>query len=254
MTQLTARVVALAGATPISSILVKLSAIALLAVTLGVTTMTGAQAASKDEAQETVDAATLALRDLTNNGAHPTVKILLRDARAVMIFPRILKGGIGIGGEGGRGVMLARSADGRWSYPSFYGMGSFSIGLQLGVQETRMLIIIMTDEALEKLMDGTFKFGGDLSAVAINDGLDKELSTTTSRDDIYYYAETERGLFAGISLEGSDIDWQRKTSRNYYGEEVNPTEILIDQSVSNPEADGLRRMLDDQSAGQTIRF
>ena len=228
--------------------------IALLALGLGAATTAPAHADSREEAQETVDSARSVLRTLTDGGENATVKVLLRDARAVMIFPRILKGGIGIGGEGGQGIMLARNDQGRWSYPSFYSLGSFSIGLQLGIQETRMLIIIMTDDALDKMMSGTFKFGGDLSAVAIRDGMDRELSTTTSRDDIYYHAESARGLFAGISLEGSDIDWKRKTSRNYYGEEVNPVEILIDQSVSNPGADDLRRALDDLSAGETIRF
>jgi SH3 domain-containing YSC84-like protein 1 len=214
----------------------------------------GSLAASSEKAQEVVDESRIALKSLTNNGSHPTVSALMREARGVLIFPKILKGGIGLGGEGGSGVLLSRSADGVWSYPAFYGIRSVSIGLQLGIQETRMVILIMSDQALEKLMDGDTRFGGDLSAVAINDGLDEELSTITARNDIYYYAETGKGLFAGISLEGSNIRWQNKTSRNYYGRDVAPTDILIDRTVSNPAADGLRRALESGGASGTASF
>ena len=213
-----------------------------------------AHAASAEKAQEIVDESRIALKSLTKNGTHPTVSALMREARAVVIFPEILKGGIGLGGEGGSGVMLTRGTDGAWSYPAFYGIGSISIGLQLGIQETRMVILIMSDQALEKVIDGDTRFGGDLSAVALNDGLDEELSTTTARNDVYYYAQTDKGLFAGISLEGSDIDWKAKTSRKYYGKDVTPQDILINGTVSNPGADELRRALELGGASGTASF
>jgi lipid-binding SYLF domain-containing protein len=205
------------------------------------------QAASESDAKELVASAQYAFDDLTDKGTNATVRALLKDARGVIIFPSVVKGAVGIGGEGGSGVMLVRGEDGVWSYPAFYHMGSVSIGLQLGGQETRFLLILMTDNAVRKIMSGNTQVGGDLSAVAIESGVDKSTGTTTGRRDIYYHAETQGGLFAGVSLEGTRIKARNKMAEKYYGRDVTARDILIERRVSNRQAEDLRTIVASQT-------
>ncbi|MBI1179790.1 MAG: hypothetical protein GC201_04475 [Alphaproteobacteria bacterium] len=206
-----------------------------------------AHAASLSDAQELVASAKYAFDDLVDQGTNATIRALLKDAKGVMIFPSVIKGAVGIGGEGGSGVLLVRGPDGTWSYPAFYHMGSISLGFQLGGQETRFLLILMTDNAVQKVMTGDTQLGGDLSAVAVESGIDKSTGTTTGRRDIYYHAETEGGLFAGVSIEGSRIKSRNKMASKYYGYVVTPRDIVIERRVSNPQAEELRTAVASQS-------
>lgn len=205
------------------------------------------QAASESDARELVMSAQYAFDDLTDKGTNATVRSLLKDARGVMIFPSVVKGAVGIGGEGGSGVLLVRGEDGVWSYPAFYHMSSISIGLQIGGQENRFLLILMTDNAVRKVMSGDTQVGGDLSAVAVENGIDKSTGTTTGRRDIYYHAETQGGLFAGVSLEGTKIKARNKMAEKYYGQEFTVRDILIERRAANPQAEELRTTIASQT-------
>ena len=88
---------------------------------------------------------------------------LLGQARAVMICPRMFKAGFIFGAEGGGCVMLARAANGTWSYPAFYGMGSGSFGLQAGIQDAQSVMMILTEKGLDAVMDDQFKIGAGAS-------------------------------------------------------------------------------------------
>jgi len=208
-----------------------------------VTFASPASADRERDAQKLVDAAYHAYQDLTEGSASDTKNTLLKKARAVMIFPRVGKGGFIFGAEGGNGVLLAKQEDGSWSYPAFYGMGSLSFGLQAGYQNTRILLIIMNDSALTSILEGKLKLGADASIVIIDEGVDGEFSTNTARQDMYYYAQTEAGLFAGISIEGSDIFTKDKYNHAYYGGSPSPADIVIRTTVQNAEADRLRAKL-----------
>ena len=202
-----------------------------------------AKAVTERDAQKLVDGAYYAFMDISEGEQARSIGDLMTKARAVMIFPSIGKGGFIIGGEGGKGVLMARTADGSWSSPAFYGMGSLSFGLQAGYQESRILMVIMSDSALTSILEGKLKLGADASIVVINEGADGELSTNTARKDVYYYAQTEAGLFAGISIEGSDIFTKDKYNNAYYGGTPTPADIAIRALVSNPDADRLRNAL-----------
>lgn len=206
-------------------------------------------AAAKDkyEAQELVDDSKNAFMDLIDQGSNVTAKALLKEAKGVMIFPSVIKGAFIVGGEAGSGVMLTRAPNGAWSYPAFYHMASASFGLQIGGQETRFLLILMNDKAVNRMLEGEAEIGGDLSAVALEDGIDKELTTTTGRKAIYYIAETEGGAFVGVSLEGSNIKFRGKTTRNYYEKAVTPEDVLVDFKVKNDGAAALREAVGSNS-------
>ena len=90
-------------------------------------------------------------------------RIMLRRAKAVMICPRVFKAGFFIGGEGGSCVMLARTGNGTWSYPTFYDIGSGSFGFQFGVQDSQLVLMIMTNRGLNAVIDSQVRLGANVS-------------------------------------------------------------------------------------------
>ncbi|MGY9056747.1 MAG: lipid-binding SYLF domain-containing protein [Alphaproteobacteria bacterium] len=183
------------------------------------------------------------LQRLVQSKQLPTARALLKQARAVMIFPDLIKGALIFGGEGGSGVLLVRNSDNSWSYPAFYSLGSFSFGLQFGGQSSEAVLLIMNEKALNALMEDQVKLGGDLSAAVGPVGSGIEASATTSLgEDIYTYSTT-KGLFIGASLEGAVIARREDWNGAYYNGTVAPKVIVLENSVSNPNADPLRALL-----------
>ena len=121
----------------------------------------------------------------------------------MLIVPELVQGGFILGAAGGRGVLMARTSPNHWSYPAFYGMGSGSIGLQVGGKVSEIVFIILTEKGLQAILDHKFKFGAEagVTMVAVGIGLEGA-STAAAGADIVAYASSN-GLFAGASLEGS---------------------------------------------------
>lgn len=199
-----------------------------------------ASAASKVGAQEIVDDSLSAFRHFRDGGARDTIDALLRSAKAVVILPDVIKGGFILAGEGGSGVMLAQDNNAQWSDPAFFRIVSGSLGLQAGISETRMLLILMTDKAVETMIEGGGKIGIDASAAAISEGVDAEVSTTATRRDIYYYAQTKSGLYVGVSLEGSGLAIREKLNQIYYDDAATPRQIVHGMQPSKKGAGVLR--------------
>ena len=142
---------------------------------------------------------------------------MLRRARGVMICPRVFKAGFFFGGEGGACVLLARAGNGTWSYPAFYGMGSGSFGLQIGIQDSQFIMMIMTEKGLHAVLDSQFKFGADASIAIATIGAGVQGSTTGALGaDIIAFSQS-RGLYGGISIEGSLMGQRSEWNRAYYG-------------------------------------
>ncbi len=216
----------------------------LLTATLGLLSLwlPGAARAQTDE-QALVDRATLAVQDMMNQTLTQDPRTMLQRARGVMICPRVFKAGFIFGGEGGSCVLLARAGNGTWSYPAFYGMGSGSIGLQIGIQDSQFIMLIMTDKGLGAVMDSQFKLGADASLAIATLGAGVQGSTTGALGaDIIAYSQA-RGLYGGISLEGSIMGASTSSNRVYYGRELATRQIIMDMQASNPGADPLREVL-----------
>jgi len=200
-------------------------------------------AAAQVEEQALVDRATLSTNEIFGTGDGGDARKLLARARAVLVLPRVFRAGLIIGGEGGGGVLLARDGVGNWSYPAFYGMGSGSVGFQIGIQDAQMVLIIMNDRALRAVMDSQFKFGADASVAVATMGAGIEGATTANLNaDIVAFSRT-RGLFAGISLEGTILSRRGESNRAYYGRDLTPEQIVIGMEVQNSGADPLRAAL-----------
>ncbi len=168
---------------------------------------------------------------------------LLRQAKAVIVVPSLVKAGLIVGGEGGSGVLLARNAQGRWSSPAFYNLGAASLGLQIGAQVSEVVLLVMNNRALDKLLKDRVTLGGDVSVAAGQSGSTLEARTTTNvGSDIYAFARN-KGLFGGLTLEGGWLVPNQDMNRAYYGTGANAHDIVIDQKYDNPGADPLRSSL-----------
>lgn len=204
----------------------------------------GATARAASPEQELVEKATLTAEKIVNDPTLPTLRAMLKEAKGVLVVPSLIKGSFILGAAGGSGVLLARNAQGEWSDPAFYTLGAGSIGIQAGVQDSEVVLVIRTEKGLNAILDRPFKVGADGSvAVGPAGGAGVSAGTTAGLGaDIYSYAKT-RGVFAGLSLDGTAILKRDSWNVAYYGKGATPRGILIERKFRNPAADRLRRAL-----------
>jgi lipid-binding SYLF domain-containing protein len=175
---------------------------------------------------------------------------LLNKADCVIVLPSVVKFAIGVGGNYGRGVMTCRSRNftGRWGAPAMMALEGGSFGLQLGGQATDFVLLIMNDRGANGILTGKVKLGADASAAAGPKGRDAAAATdVTMRAEILSYSRS-RGLFAGISLEGSTLRPDNGANKSLYGKEIPAKDIVLSGAVLPPaSAKLLLGTLDRQS-------
>ena len=193
--------------------------------------------------QELVDRATLAAQEVLDDAQGHDARDLLPRARAVMICPRVFRAGFLFGGEGGGCVLLARGGAGSWSSPAFYSVGGGSFGLQAGIQDAEVMLLILTNNGLRSVLDSQFRLGANASFAVVTIGGGVEGATTTNLDADIVAFERTRGLFAGVSLQGSVMSSDSGGDEVYYGQPVGPVDIVMGMRVNNPAADPLRSVL-----------
>jgi lipid-binding SYLF domain-containing protein len=199
-------------------------------------------ARAQSEAQTLVDRSTLAVQDMLSDPPESDARTLLRRSKGVMVCPRVFKAGFIFGGQGGGCVMVGRLATG-WSGPAFYGMGAGSFGLQVGIQDSEILFIILTEKGLHALLDSQFKIGADMGVAIATIGAGVSGSTTAAFNaDIVAFARS-RGLYAGVTLDGSMIGARSEWNQAYYGKPLAAQQIVLQGEGSNPGAEPLREML-----------
>lgn len=167
----------------------------------------------------------------------------LRRAKAIVVCPRIFKAGFFIGGEGGNCILVSRAASGSWSDPAFYNMGSGSLGLQIGVQDAEVIMLLMNNTALNAFLNSQFKVGANagISVATIGAGVGGSTGTALGADIITF--SKARGLYGGISLSGSVFSNDAALDQQYYGQLIDPRQIVVNMSVNNSGANPLRAML-----------
>ena len=164
-------------------------------------------------------------------------KDILDKAECVIVLPSVLKFAIGFGGSYGRGVMTCRSGEhfsGPWSAPSMMALEGGSFGFQLGGQATDFVLLVMNQRGASSILTSQVKLGGDVAAAAGPKGRDVAASTdVTLRAEILSYSRS-RGLFAGISLEGSTLRPDNDGNERLYGKGVTAKDIVIDSKIHAP--------------------
>ena len=166
-----------------------------------------------------------------------SLRVGLKQAKGVLIYPQVLKAGFFLGGSGGTGVLLVRGDKNDWSAPAFYTVGSVSFGVQFGGQESAMVILINSQRAIDGLMANSLKLGGDVSAAVGPVGVGQAANVTA---DFVSYSKA-KGAFMGMSIEGSVLDVRGALNNAYYGKEVTPIDIVSKRSVANAHAAALRK-------------
>jgi lipid-binding SYLF domain-containing protein len=183
---------------------------------------------TQEDTRETVKAAEAAFTRFVRDPDMRWMQENLPKAKGVMTCPRILQAGFIFGGAGGRCVVVARGASASgWSGPAFYKMGIGSVGFQAGVQESEMVVLVMTDKALNSLLATSFKLGGDVSIAAGPIGAGTGAPVTA---DMVSFVRS-KGLYGGINIDGSVITVDDNANQAFYGRPVTPVDILIKRSV-----------------------
>ena len=164
---------------------------------------------------------------------------LLDKADCVVVYPSVLKAAFVVGGSYGRGAMTCRKGDnfkGSWGAPTMMALEGGSFGFQIGGQATDFVLLVMNEGGARGILSGKVKLGGDASVAAGPVGRNASAETdVTLRSEILSYSRS-RGLFAGISLEGSTIRPDNKANEQVYGKKLEASQIVLSDQVSVPAA------------------
>lgn len=160
---------------------------------------------------------------------------LISEYKGIVIIPNMINAGIGIGAKRGRGIALVKNDDGTWSDPVFITLTGGSIGPQIGVQSVDLVLVFRHKGVLTKVKDGDFTIGGDISAAAGPVGRSTSANTDYElKAEVYSYSRS-RGLFAGISINGSNLAIDKAANHAYYGDNKSSQDIFASNS-SNTKA------------------
>jgi lipid-binding SYLF domain-containing protein len=164
---------------------------------------------------------------------------LLQRAECVLVLPSVKKAAIGIGGNYGRGVMTCRSGAtyrGPWGPPAFYALEGGNIGFQLGGEATDFVLLVMNAKGAQSLLHSKVKLGADAAAAAGPKGRDAQAATdVVLKAEMLTYSRS-KGLFAGVSLEGTTLRSDGGANKNFYGKDVNAEDIIVHHKVGMPGA------------------
>jgi lipid-binding SYLF domain-containing protein len=210
-------------------------------------TTTGLSEGRKDEVQR-LNRATEVFAEIMKTPDKGIPNDLLDKAACVAIVPGLKKGGLGIGGRYGKGVVMCRMPGKRWSAPSFLTVEGGSLGLQIGFQQIDLVMLIMNREGMDKLVGDKFTVGADASAAAGPVGRNASAETNIRMDAQILTYSRAKGLFAGITLNGAVVKQDKDDNRDFYGKEMNARAILFEGTVPMPaEAASLAAALSLQS-------
>ena len=164
---------------------------------------------------------------------------ILEKADCVIVFPSVLKAAFVVGGSYGRGAMVCRAGGefkGPWGAPAMYALEGGSIGFQIGGQATDLVLLVMNERGASSILDSKVKLGADASAAAGPKGRDASADTDAYlRAEILSYSRS-RGLFAGISLEGSTLRPDDDANADVYGRKITARDIVLGNKIAVPES------------------
>jgi lipid-binding SYLF domain-containing protein len=164
---------------------------------------------------------------------------VMEKAECVIVFPSVLKAAFVVGASYGRGAMVCRTGEhfrGRWGAPAMFALEGGSVGFQIGGQATDLVLLIMNERGADSILSSKVKLGGDASVAAGPVGRDASADTDAyMRSEILSYSRT-RGLFAGISLEGSTLRPDDDATQDVYGRKLTAREIVMGGKVEVPES------------------
>lgn len=211
---------------------------ALLLIGLAITIPSFAQSKEEDK----IKAATAVLSDFNGIQIPPQ---LVQSSKGIIIVPRMINGGLIVGGKHGRGLAMVKKDNGEWSDPLFVTITGGSVGAQIGVQAVDLVLLFKSDQSLMNIEKGDYTLGGDVSVAA--GPVSKNASATTDyklEAEVYSYSRA-KGLFAGVTVNGAILDVDVRANTGLYGSKATVQSIFKDSSISSKAVDELREKLDD---------
>jgi lipid-binding SYLF domain-containing protein len=197
---------------------------------------------AQNKEEEKINAATAVLSDF--NGMQIPAQ-LLEASKGIIIIPRMINGGLIVGGKHGKGLAMIKREDGKWSDPVFVTITGGSIGAQIGVQAVDLVLVFKSDKSLMNIEKGDYTLGGDVSVAA--GPVSKNASATTDyklEAEVYSYSRA-KGLFAGVTVNGAMLDVDVRANTGLYGSKSTVKSIFTESNISSKSVAQLREALDD---------
>jgi lipid-binding SYLF domain-containing protein len=206
----------------------------ILVACVGLVAAAGLYAANKE--QKRLENAGVVMQEIMNTPENIPQEILEK-TECVIVFPSVLKAAFVVGGSYGRGAMVCRTGKnfkGPWGAPAMYALEGGSIGFQIGGQATDLVLLVMNDRGASSILDSKVKLGADASVAAGPVGRDASADTDAYlRSEVLSYSRS-RGLFAGISLEGSSLRPDNDATADVYGRKLTAREIVLGGEIGIP--------------------
>ena len=201
------------------------------------------------ELENRISESTRVLKDMMDAPDGSIPSDLFRRSRAVVIFPSVIKAGLGVGGQYGTGVILRRNPSTRkWGPPAFITLIGGSFGWQVGVQATDLVLLVMSDVSLRSLFHDKFTIGADASVAAGPIGRDASASTDIALSAGILSYSRAKGLYAGASLQGSVMQADWEANERYYGSDLSMIDRFFEgKGPISPTAGRLIELLNKYS-------
>ncbi len=200
------------------------------------TLVTATICTAKNREQQRLENAGVVMQEIMNTPENIPQEVLEK-ARCVIVFPSVLKAAFVVGASYGRGAMVCRSGEhfgGPWGAPAMMAVEGGSVGFQIGGQATDLVLLVMNDKGASSILESKVKLGGDASVAAGPVGRDAAANTDAyMRAEVLSYSRT-RGLFAGISLEGSTLRPDNDATADVYGRKLTAKEIILGGNTRIP--------------------
>ena len=222
-----------------------------LCLVVGMATAANAQPAAKDthdEIEQTTKAATI-FREIMSAPDKAIPRRVLDDADCIAVFPQVIKAAFGVGGRGGRGVVVCRNANG-WSAPAFLNVGGASFGLQIGAESTDYIMLFMTPESARSLMETNVKLGGSVSVAAGPIGREAEAATDLKLNAQILSYSRSKGLFAGAALEGAVIETAGNDMKDVYGPNATAKSVLYGNAPAPQELTAFTKTIENYTSAK----
>jgi len=199
---------------------------------------------AQDKVQERIIKATTVVKNFgTMEESIPSQ--LMEKAEGIIVIPGLINGGFMVGGKRGRGMAMVKNDDGTWSDPVFVTLTGGSFGLQIGVQSVDLVMVFLNKSTLLNIGTGEFTLGGDVSVAAGPLGRSSTATTDTKLEAEVYSYSRSKGIFAGISLSGAQLDVDKIANAGFYKKEVSAADIFDDATSKNTNVLELKEAIGD---------
>lgn len=168
---------------------------------------------------------------------------LIKQAEGIIVIPHMINAGLAIGGKRGKGISMVKLADGSWSNPVFVTFTGGSLGLQIGVQAVDLVLVFKHKSVLTKMEKGDFTIGGDVSVAAGPVGRSSSANTDYKLEAEVYSYSRSKGLFAGLSINGSNISVDKSAIANFYGSGATSHTLFAETKSSSADVGALKKAI-----------